>query len=206
MFTFNIVSRIKNPTWYIGLTEMLNTMMLGNPLWKYQWLNVCDVTHTHLIILDFTDVQDNQNLPDQDALLLSMQSGYQLLVLLKSNQQHMAHELYASACSLLFVDERQFHIRNIVELSMKQRRYISPGIERCVACAPVLPLQISFTPAEKKILEGLCRGMNGVEISKMLFRSQKTISTHKRRIMLKLGVKNDYELATKIDFFQATKN
>ncbi|WP_206689005.1 LuxR C-terminal-related transcriptional regulator [Enterobacter asburiae] len=37
-------------------------------------------------------------------------------------------------------------------------------------------------------------GKTGIELSREMFRSQKTISTHKRKIMLKLGVKNDLEL------------
>jgi hypothetical protein len=47
---------------------------------------------------------------------------------------------------------------------------------------------------KKKVLIGLKSGKTGIELSREMFRSQKTISTHKRKIMFKLGVKNDLQL------------
>lgn len=88
-------------------------------------------------------------------------------------------------------------MREIIQLTMKKKRYLSPMIvRRSSATAPTEV--VGFTPAESTVLNYLSKGWSGAEISKVLFRSEKTISTHKRNIMGKLGVKDDFELSQKI--------
>ena len=65
---------------------------------------------------------------------------------------------------------------------MRKRRYLSPMMARITGkCAFQEP--VIFTPAEMSVIAYLRQGYSGVEIATRLFRSQKTISSHKRNIM-----------------------
>ncbi len=105
-------------------------------------------------------------------------------------------------CSLLCVDERLLELRELIKHSMKKQRYISAHFLRLQEQENNITDGMIFTDAEKKVLIGLKSGKTGIELSREMFRSQKTISTHKRKIMFKLGVKNDLQLRKAIQKLQ----
>lgn len=53
----------------------------------------------------------------------------------------------------------------------------------------------SLTNAETEILRNISLGLSVTQVSERLLRSKKTVSTHKRRAMQKLGLTNDLALA-----------
>lgn len=192
MFTFTLFPYEMHPTLLTGLLENLNTLRRHNPSWNYQ---LVDNENAHLVVLDFTLYDSLARLTPEAFLRISQGKTGKILVLLSARQVVLARQLMLSySCSLLCVDERQLRLRELVESSLKNRRYISPFFLHACQNVEQRPVAVYFTPAERQIIKGLRCGHNGVEISRKIFRSQKTISSHKRRIMQKLGVKNDLEL------------
>lgn len=189
MFTYIIATHITNHTLRIGLIECAKKLSSANPDWEYRIVNEGDA---HLIVLDFTS---REILSEQDLQHLVERPDSRTLVLLGARQKGMAQYLYQTyCCSLLCVDERTFRIRELVECTIKKIRYISPLFRSMFVIESQHKIDAEFTDAEARVINLLSSGNSGLDISRKLFRSQKTISTHKRNIMRKLGVKNSFEL------------
>ncbi|MCU6278853.1 helix-turn-helix domain-containing protein [Enterobacter quasiroggenkampii] len=192
MFTFTISAHIIHPTLLTGFLTCAHKLSLANPGWQYRLVHG---EKAHLNVLDFTDHHMPDTLSDEDLGSLNQCREGEILVLLGTRQKRLAQYLYQSyPCSLLCVDERNFRIRDLVESTLRQRRYISPLFISMKIITAQRSLDVKFTPAETKVISGLRRGKTGAELSAKLFRSQKTISAHKRSIMHKLGVNSNFEL------------
>lgn len=201
MFIFNLRTVVCNQTYLHGMTLSLNEMLTNNPDWSYRLL--CHGNPTpekpHLTVLDFTSYQSLEQIKPDEFELLTNEKGYRLLLLVHADQGKMVGSLMDDyRCSLLNIDEHTFRIRDIVEASLCKRRYISPSIEQSLQRQLSTAEHIHFTSAETKVLEHIKKGKNGIQIAQILFRSQKTISSHKRSIMKKLDVKDDFHLKVKI--------
>lgn len=75
--------------------------------------------------------------------------------------------------------------------------YISPGARKIIeeSCNPDAVVSMpKLSRREKEVLMLFVSGMTVSEISKKLFRSIKTISTHKVSVMQKLGIEKDVDL------------
>lgn len=187
---YNIYSAVTNQTLQLGLINCLDTLRRQNPGWQYRFSENDDI-HMHLRILDFTAYELPEHNPSEELVLTREVNPFQTLILLSSRQCMLARQLLQSCCcSLLCVDERQIHFREIIECSLYNKRYISPlfcGLQKAAG-------RVTFTKAESRVLAALKEGCSGVEMAQKFHRSQKTISSHKRRIMHKLGVTNDVGL------------
>lgn len=201
MFIFNLRSGVCNQTYLHGITLSLNEMLTHNPDWSYRLLCHGNPTHEkpHLTVLDFTSCTSLEQMRPDEYELLTNENGHRLLLLVHADQGKVIGPLIRDyTCSLLNIHEHIFQARDIVEASLCKRRYISPSIEQSHQRLPSIAEHIPFTNAETKVLEHMKKGKNGVQIAKLLFRSQKTISSHKRNIMKKLDVKDDFHLKVKI--------
>ncbi|WP_080958285.1 helix-turn-helix transcriptional regulator [Enterobacter asburiae] len=200
MFTFTVCSRVVHPTLLNGFVSSLKAFREQNPEWNYE---LTRHDNARLTLLDFTayDTLTDVSAAEYEDLCRSGEGT--ALVMLTACQEKLAHQLMRSyRCSLLCVDERLLELRELIKYSMKKRRYISAHFLRLREQENNITDGMIFTDAEKKVLSGLKNGKTGIELSREMFRSQKTISTHKRKIMLKLGVKNDLELRKVIQKLQ----
>ncbi|MEH0887967.1 helix-turn-helix transcriptional regulator [Enterobacter sp. UNJFSC 003] len=149
-----------------------------------------------LLVVDATQSKTVNDLPPDVLPLLQCKS---ILILVNALQKTFIQSLVNDfRCSLLCVDEINIHMRDIIEMAMRKKRYLSPLTLRAQHKQSI-DTDIKFTPTEHRIITYFGEGLSGVEISKRLFRSEKTISSHKRRIMQKIGAKNDVELCQKIN-------
>lgn len=200
MFNYKILPINVCHTYLCGLNQCFDALTKNNSGWCYELLDDdAGTDDAHLTILDFTSYAELDDLTDTERQYLCKEKGYKILVLLKSSQTKLISELYHhSTCSVLSTDERLFRVRELVDSSLKKRRFISVQIVVSLQHPPVPEALVSLTTAEIRVLSHLRHGKRGQEISKELFRSQKTISTHKRSIMKKLGVSNEMGLLMKI--------
>lgn len=200
MFTFTVFSRVVHPTLLNGFLSSLKAFCEQNPEWNYE---VIRHDNAHLTLLDFSAYDTLTDISAAEYESLCRPGEGTALVMLSACQEKLAHQLMRSyRCSLLCVDERLLELRELIKHSMKQQRYISAHFLRLQEQENNITDGMVFTDAEKKVLIGLKSGKTGIELSREMFRSQKTISTHKRKIMFKLGVKNDLELGKVIQKLQ----
>ncbi|MDW3570462.1 LuxR C-terminal-related transcriptional regulator [Enterobacter asburiae] len=200
MFTFTVCSRVVHPTLLNGFVSSLKAFREQNPEWNYE---LTRHDNTRLTLLDFTAYDTLTDVSAAEYEDLCRQGEGTALVMLTACQEKLAHQLMRSyRCSLLCVDERLLELRELIKYSMKKQRYISAHFLRLREQDNNITDGMIFTDAEKKVLSGLKNGKTGIELSREMFRSQKTISTHKRKIMLKLGVKNDLQLRKAIQKLQ----
>ncbi|MHC9060911.1 LuxR C-terminal-related transcriptional regulator [Pantoea sp. y20] len=61
-------------------------------------------------------------------------------------------------------------------------------------CRSLYSRELLLTPRETDIINMLCQGLSGTEIAEKTKLSPKTISTQKKKAMIKLNVKNDSQL------------
>ncbi|MEQ0826541.1 helix-turn-helix domain-containing protein [Enterobacter dykesii] len=197
MFVYKIKSTLSNQTYLCGISTVLNQLLENNPKWSYLLINKTQtvLNGPHLTLIDLTGYQSIREITEESRKLIQKKKGYKILVLLDSDQTALACTLQQFySCSLLCVDEMHFHIRDVIESSLRKRRYRSAMIKKMIAKHTQQSKDVHFTPTEMRILSELHSGKKGAELSCELFRSQKTISSHKRRIMKKLGAKDDLSL------------
>ncbi|MEH3772782.1 LuxR C-terminal-related transcriptional regulator [Enterobacter asburiae] len=200
MFTFTVYSRVVHPTLLNGFLSSLKAFREQNPAWNYELIRN---DNARLTLLDFTAYDTFTDISAAEFESLCRPGEGTALVMLSACQEKLAHQLMRSyRCSLLCVDERLLELRELIKCSMKKQRYISAHFLRLQEQKNNTGDGISFSDAEKKVLSGLRSGKTGIELSREMFRSQKTISTHKRKIMFKLGVKSDLELRKAIQNLQ----
>jgi len=200
MFTFTIYSRVVHPTLLNGFLYSLKAFREQNPEWNYE---VIRYDNARLTLLDFTAYDALTDITAAEYEGLCRPGEGASLVMLSACQEKLALQLMKSyRCSLLCMDERLLELRELIKRSMKSQRYISAHFLRLKEQKNNIYDGMFFTDAERKVLSGLKSGKTGIELSREMFRSQKTISTHKRKIMVKLGVKNDLELRKAIQKLQ----
>ncbi|WP_368540938.1 helix-turn-helix transcriptional regulator [Enterobacter soli] len=177
-----------------GIRQSLESLVSNNPDWQFTLspLSASEYEPYQLLIIDGTKYLSETDFP---AHALRRKNT---LIMLKITQRALMERLVTShRCSILCVDEFTFRMRDILDEVLRKKRYLSPLAARFLDI-PRACEEIVLTPAEHNIVKYLRQGYCGVEISKLLFRSEKTVSTHKRKIMGKLGVKNDVELTRRI--------
>jgi len=209
MFIYKIKTTLINQTYLYGFTIALNELLKNHPEWSYLILNKAQAACklTHLTLIDLTNYENVREITDEEKMLIQQKNGYKNLVLLRGEQSALAYTLQKFyTCSMLCVDELHLHIRELIESSLKKHRFTSTMTIKMIARHTQPYKDIKFTAAEMRILSGLYLGKNGVELSDELSRSQKTISSHKRRIMEKLGVKDDLSLMLTMKEFDYIKN
>ncbi|MDI3427123.1 LuxR C-terminal-related transcriptional regulator [Enterobacter sp. V87_3] len=189
MFIYQIDHNLSHLVYYAGLRASLDHMASLHPGWGYQLNSVsCMDKKAHLSIVEGFN---------SDAILQekrhSLTSPTTLVLVRATQKAFVATLLRDYGCSILCVDEPHFALYDVIENTMKKSRYLSPLIMR-MAGIPIRKNGITFTPAERAILAFLRAGWSGVEISRKLYRSEKTISSHKRNIMRKLQVADDLAL------------
>lgn len=199
MFIFKIQYHIGNALYLSGVRSSLDTLASSNPHWGYQMMPgpACSLDDVHLKIVDFTVCKTLEDIRAHAA-----PDTTRTLVLLKVNQKDLISALIKEhRYSILCVDEVHFQMRDVIEIVMKKKRYLSQYASRHQSI--ILPTEVVIlTRTEHKVLSYLWEGRSGVDISKVLFRSEKTISTHKRSIMRKLNVTSDLELRKCIQHYE----
>lgn len=194
MAHYNIFYLSRQTVWFNAILSGLDQLARSNPGWTYCIEKNIQQSELvpHLYILDLTAAEE--------AFVESFPvSSPRLLVLVHASQRRIIRQLFeGSRCSILCVDEYHFVFRNIIETSVRNKRFLSPFIHELTAQTRPAEEQVILTDAECKVLEFIREGLSGIEISQALFRSQKTISSHKRNIMRKLGVQNDLGLKKKL--------
>lgn len=194
MAHYNILSLSQPSLWHIGLEQGFMQLARTNPGWTFSMTSkaVESDPKPNLYLLDLTAEQEAY--PESVHL-----SGTRVLALVHASQRRMIKSLLqTSRCSVLCVDEYHCNFREIVEASARNKRFLSPLIREISRLTPAPVSKVALTETESKILDYIREGKNGVEISQALFRSQKTISSHKRNIMRKFGVRNDLALRQKL--------
>ncbi|MGU3523009.1 helix-turn-helix domain-containing protein [Enterobacteriaceae bacterium C23F] len=193
MATYSILSFSPDSVWLRAMDLGFAHLARINPGWTYSLTTEQDNNPVpNLYILDLTNATEAcvESFPVKNS---------RMLVLLRASQRRLIRKLHEeSRCSVLCVDEYFFNYRDIVEASVRNKRFLSPYIRELTTMQPKSESTIELTAAESKVLTYIRDGLNGVEISEALFRSQKTVSSHKRNIMRKLGVRDDLGLKQKI--------
>lgn len=194
MSRYNVLYLSRKAIWFHAINQGLIQLARTNPGWTYSLHTIEQETEVspNLNIIDLTLESDNY------TGTFSLDSA-RVLVLVHAGQRRLIrHLLQQSRCSILCVDEHHFNFREIVESSMRNKRFLSPFISSFAMNKAKALDPVTLTDAEMKVLNFIRDGKNGVEISQALFRSQKTISSHKRNIMRKFGVRDDLSLKQRI--------
>jgi DNA-binding NarL/FixJ family response regulator len=194
MAHYNIFYLSRPTVWFNAIHYGLEQLARTNPGWTYSIETNMQQGESvpNLYLLDLTAAEEVfvESFPV---------SGPRMLVLVRVSQRRLIRQLFEeSRCSILCVDEYHFIFRDIIEASMRNKRFLSPFIHELTAQTQPAEEQVVLTDAECKVLEFIREGMSGIEISQALFRSQKTVSSHKRNIMRKLGVRDDLGLKKKL--------
>jgi DNA-binding NarL/FixJ family response regulator len=78
-------------------------------------------------------------------------------------------------------------------------RYVEPRLLDAMVFAPPVPARQALSPRECQVLQRLAAGQSNSVIARALFLSEKTISSHKTNLMVKLGVENMADLVRYAD-------
>ena len=134
--------------------------------------------------------------------ILSEVEGVRVVVLSMHSDKRFVHEaLRAGASGYLLKDSAFEELAQAVATVMRGQSYLSPAIAGIVVDAWArdaqhegTEIQSVLTPREREVLQLLAEGRNTKQIAAALSVSAKTIETHRRRIMKKLGLHSVAEL------------
>ncbi|QKN81664.1 helix-turn-helix domain-containing protein [Scandinavium goeteborgense] len=193
MAHYNVVYLSRQTLWFHAVNCSLEQLSRTNPGWTYSMMTEMPAADTpiNLCLMDLTAEEDG------DVALFPV-TGSRMMVLVRATQRRLIKALQQKRCSILCVDEHYFNLREVIESSMRNKRFLSPFIRELTAQVPSAEHIVVLTEAENKVLNFIREGKNGVEISNAIVRSQKTVSSHKRNIMRKLGVCDDLSLKKKL--------
>ncbi len=118
-----------------------------------------------------------------------------------ADKRYVAGMLSAGASGYLLKDCAFEELSNAIRAVAANKTYLSPGIsgvvvsdyvQRLKGDAPAL--RPGLTPREREVLQLVAEGKSTKEIAALLHVSQKTIETHRQRVMDKVGVRSVAEL------------
>jgi DNA-binding NarL/FixJ family response regulator len=146
----------------------------------------------HAIVLDLN--------PEEGVdFLATLRSTYpEVPVLVLSTHveaRFAARVLQAGAAGFLSLYASQQELGQAVRKIRRGGKYLSKDIAEQIALGPVAsPSQNRLSKRESQVLGGIAAGRKLREIAQELSLSAKTVSTHKRRLMIKLGISRDAAL------------
>lgn len=131
--------------------------------------------------------------------LLGQQSALRIVVVSMHNDPDVVNAAlrngalgYVSKASSIDV------LQEAITHAHQGRRFLDPNLVECVVVKRQAPHGLAWNAAltkrEREVMTLLCGGQSVSNIADALFLNVKTISTHKIRLMVKLGIKNNAEL------------
>lgn len=180
-------------------TAVIDECSNGNCVWK-------KIQHEEydLIILDIT-------MPAMDSLLLLKKifdhnPDQKVMIFTMSSVAIYAKQYIALGVKGFINKEAEpSEVRQGIAAVLNNRKYLGADMKH-ILTSDNTDNQVStpfdsLTIRELEIMNHLVEGKNVKEIAEMLFLHISTISTHKAKMMLKLGVSNVVELTRKVQLF-----
>ena len=137
------------------------------------------------------------NGPDLIGRVLAQWPNTSILVVSMHNNPRLARAaLDAGALGFVTKDNDPEVLMLALQRVAAGERFIDPRIRNAVLAEqgpprdPFAPL----SPREREVMELLCEGLGNNDIARRLSLSEKTVSTHKANILVKLGIKSLAEL------------
>lgn len=155
-------------------------------------------TQPNVVLLDYrmegmngieTAAKINRHYPDVRILMLSMYDA----------QEFVLRAIENGANGYITKDDDPAEIVSAIESVMATGYYLNDRtskilISQMVKSGAVKPIfsyeNVQFTDAEYRVINLICREYSTIEISKLLFKSKRTVDGHRATIMKKMGVKN----------------
>jgi DNA-binding NarL/FixJ family response regulator len=171
--------------------EVVHTETSSTRLFEALKVQSCDVA-----ILDFYLPQQGWDGVDY---LRRMRRNHPQMAIITFSAGKLADTEYAAyragANAYLPKGERLPVLPDMIRLAVQSpRTFFSCRYGKVLNARPVKPDE-RLTCAEVEILRHITLGLSVTEIARKLLRSKKTVSTHKRRAMRKLGLSDDLALA-----------
>jgi two-component system, NarL family, invasion response regulator UvrY len=113
-----------------------------------------------------------------------------------SEEEFAVRSLQAGAAGYLHRGSSRQELVRAMHRVMDGGRYLSAAMAEQIAVGAALPVpEDLLSNREYEVLRGIAEGKKLTELARELSISTKTVSTHKRRIMMKLNLANNAELA-----------
>lgn len=154
------------------------------------------------------------NMPMMDGITLTSKVKKQypnikILILSMYEEKYIINKaLTAGADGYISKNASKEIILEAIESCMKGERFISPTQDKFTKTSLKLNerkiKQVTLTKREKEILKLIAKEISNGEIAERLDISKRTVETHKKNMILKLGVQNTVglvKIAIKNDFF-----
>lgn len=195
-FTGRVVIMYSCPLTLMGLQRFLSrllpraTLLCVNSLAALR--NDPQVPQADFIISDLHDAQEKAESGIAWLTWLQLiRSGRPLLVLTDDEElPELTLLLESPDVSFISLRERQHVLSELIGNVLAGSRVVHQQTQRSARREP----QQALTAAEQQVYQLLQKGYGVTQIAQQLCRSVKTVSTHKRRVMVKLDAHSEVEL------------
>lgn len=206
----NIVIADDHSIFLEGFTALINNNSLNVIANCNNGKEVLDVLKDNKVDLLISDI----NMPMMDGITLTSKVKKQypnikILILSMYEEKYIINKaLTAGADGYISKNASKEIILEAIESCMKGERFISPTQDKFTKTSLKLNerkiKQVTLTKREKEILKLIAKEISNGEIAERLDISKRTVETHKKNMILKLGVQNTVglvKIAIKNDFF-----
>lgn len=179
----------------------------GNELLQYLHVQLPDVVLLDLKMPGMDGIQVTENLK-------SLHPSIKVIILTMHHQEDfILHMLNLGVNAYLLKDTSSKELREAITATHQRDYYFDDRVSKVMLQGlrkkhlhkPKLDIQTRLTPREEEVLELICREYTTPEIAEKLFVSQRTVESHRKNLLEKLGAKNTAGLVIKAisyGFFQ----
>ncbi len=114
-----------------------------------------------------------------------------ILISLDANRELVSRAMRAGASGFVVADGGLDELLRAIDVVLEGRTYLSPSAEAAVIASLGEPVSEAFgtlTTREREVLQLLAEGKSTKKIADVLCVSAKTVETHRRQVMRKLGI------------------
>lgn len=206
MNLLNIIFTQVNPIIQHGVMSMIKVLQNPVKITQYnsfasQFDDNAPYVNSDILIIEINNLTTNE-CPDIGALFdIQKKRNFRPFIILTDLQSlpFSIETLITSNISIISRRGSAEEISNQLSQVVNGKPQISPLVTLLPEYKAHSEMNIHFTAMEQSILEGLLNGSSVTQLANQFRRSVKTISTHKRNIMKKVGAE------TEVEFFTATK-
>lgn len=180
------------------LSQHKNVRLIHEAAKGHEAINMLEKESYDLLLLDIS-LPDQSGLDVLQTIKRKWPATHVLMLSMHPQEQYAIRALHSGASGYLTKDTAAEELMLAVRKIAENGQYISQSLANCLALSLITesnqPLHKKLSEREFEIMLKIAAGKSLIEIGNELFISNKTVSTYRKRIMEKMNLVKNTDLA-----------